>query len=661
MNKLVRDMYKVYTENPRKGSELAEQLINIAIKKKDLEVELEARYILTSYLRDSGKFKEAIQNIHSIKELVEKIENKTLLIKFATLAGLCYMDMGDNDKAEKFYNDALNVAEKNNLYKSIANILANKSVVKIYRGERIDALKILMRALNISKENKLVKEELHLYSNLAALFFEIGFFEDSLKHFSKALKICESGNFLYPKAVALINMGEIYNQFKDYDVGIEYTLQGLDIMKSLKIPHGVCHALINLSKLYLSKEDYEKSLSFAIEAKSSAEKYETKLHLIFALLSLGDIYFKQKKIRLAKINFKHAALLSEEGGFITQLAESYYKLTLFPTNSEKRIAENISICKKAIEFMESSGYNKNLNSYYKKLSDMYESIGDLDNAFKVIRKNNDSLEKLFNEKLAERVATLKVLFDTESNRRQTELLKQKNNELNRINDEKNEFLGIVAHDLKNPISSIKMLSDLILMDINSLEKSDLHDMICDINAGSINMINLIENLLDVNKIENKELMLNYEDFDLNEVILTIVKFFDHQIKQKGLEIKINKPEKEIIINSDRHSTNQIFENIISNAVKYSPVGKNAVIKITVRKTGHKKFKASIKDQGEGMTASEVAQIFKKFPKISNKPTAGEHSTGLGLSIVKKLAGILKFNLQCKSRKAHGTEFIITNN
>lgn len=660
MKKYVKSMGKVYSENPRKGSELAKQLINIAVKKKDLEIELEARYILTAYLRDTGKFKEAIQNIQSLRGLAGKIEDKTLLSKFVSLAGLCYMDMGENERAEEFYNDALLIAEKNNLYKTITNILANKSVVKIYQGNRIDALKILMRALNIAQENKLIKEQLHLYSNLAALFFEIGFFEDSLKYFTKALKICESGNYLYPKAVALINMGEIYNQFKDYDTGVEYTLQGLEIMKSLSIPHGVCHALINLSKLYFSKLDYERSLTFAIEAKEYAEKYETKLHLILALLSLGDIYFKQKKLRLARKSLNHAALLSEEGGFVSQLAECYYKLTLFPTTSENQIAENISICKKAIDFMESSGYNKNLNSYYKKLSDLYESIGDIYNAFKVIRKNNDSLEKLFNEKLAERVATLKVLFDTESNRRKTELLKQKNNELNRINDEKNEFLGIVAHDLKNPISSIKMLSDLILMDIDSLEKSDLHDMVCDINAGSINMINLIENLLDVNKIENKELMLNNEDFDLNEVILTIIKFLDQQIKQKGLVIEINKPEQEFIIHSDRHSTHQIFENIISNAVKYSPVSSNAIIKITVRKTGYKKFRASIKDQGEGMTATEVAQVFKKFPKISNKPTAGEHSTGLGLSIVKKLAGILKFDIQCKSRKGHGTEFIITN-
>src|SRR5690606_20865488 len=117
-------------------------------------------------------------------------------------------------------------------------------------------------------------------------------------------------------------------------------------------------------------------------------------------------------------------------------------------------------------------------------------------------------------------------------------------------------------------------------------------------------------------------------------------------------------ENEKEVNVDQFYTKHIFENLISNAIKFSPVGKNVYVHLYYE---DEKLKVEIKDEGPGISPEDMKKIFRKYQKLSARPTAGERSTGLGLSIVKKYVDLMNGKVWCKSTLGQGSTFIVEFN
>ncbi|MFW6276241.1 MAG: response regulator, partial [Bacteroidota bacterium] len=283
--------------------------------------------------------------------------------------------------------------------------------------------------------------------------------------------------------------------------------------------------------------------------------------------------------------------------------------------------------------------DKNSNSGREFISKRHETIGITKTGFKL------DIEAAVSEfKMGSRRMINIILHDITIRKKAELLLKEYNvaleNEVNertkelvKLNNEKNEILGIAAHDLKNPLSNIKMLAKLIKED-TSMTPDDINEFSTDILTASERMFELIKNLLDVNAIEQGKINLNPESFHLQLLINPQIEYFREQAKQKNITIHYNEGNKPVpLIYADRNAVNQIIENLISNAVKYSPLGSSVWVNIN---PGDKEIVLEVKDEGPGISTEEQSKLFKKFSRLSTLPTGGEHSTGLGLSIVKKL-------------------------
>ncbi len=247
-------------------------------------------------------------------------------------------------------------------------------------------------------------------------------------------------------------------------------------------------------------------------------------------------------------------------------------------------------------------------------------------------------------------------------KRYTEELEQSNKqlkilieELNKLNEEKDEFLGIAAHDLKNPISNIALIAKILINDEN-LSKEDIKGFANDILVSAERMLELIKNLLDLNKIERGELVLKPRLFNIVETIKFVISTYLEKAKEKNIIIKQDLNNKEIKIVSDENAVIQILDNLLSNAIKYSPFNKSIHIKLSDYKNY---LKISIRDEGPGFTDEDKKNLFKKFARLSAQPTAGENSTGLGLSIVKKLADAINAKINLVSSKGNGANFVLT--
>jgi two-component system sensor histidine kinase/response regulator len=262
-------------------------------------------------------------------------------------------------------------------------------------------------------------------------------------------------------------------------------------------------------------------------------------------------------------------------------------------------------------------------------------------------KTIESYRQHLEEKVAERTLELKEKNET---------LVKLNQQLLNLNKEKNEFLSIAAHDLKNPLSAIQSLASIIHNSYDKLSKEKLIEFASMIEFSSRKMFSLIKNLLNVNAIESKKIHLSYNTYDFHSCLQTVMKNYVETAKKKDIELQYQfKPEQNYSIFVDENALYQILDNLISNAIKYSPIGKTVFINLL---KSDNTVRCEIQDQGTGIEKQEQNLLFGKFSRLTPQPTAGEHSTGLGLYIVKKLVTAMKGKVWCESEFGQGAKFIV---
>jgi len=225
-------------------------------------------------------------------------------------------------------------------------------------------------------------------------------------------------------------------------------------------------------------------------------------------------------------------------------------------------------------------------------------------------------------------------------------------ELFELNQLKNKFLGIAAHDLRNPLVSIRGFSEMLVGgDIGSLN-DDQKEVLGIIRTVSQQMLDLINNLLDVAVIESGKLSLQLAHGCLRTLLEERINLIKKTGEKKQTTIKtVISDIPETVFDSGR--IGQVIDNLLSNAIKYSPAGSIVDVNLDLRDD---EAVISVKDNGPGLSDEDQAKLFGTFQKLSSVPTGGEKSTGLGLSIVKKIVEAHNGRVEVVSRPGYGSTF-----
>ncbi|MDY6994050.1 MAG: hybrid sensor histidine kinase/response regulator [Pseudomonadota bacterium] len=238
----------------------------------------------------------------------------------------------------------------------------------------------------------------------------------------------------------------------------------------------------------------------------------------------------------------------------------------------------------------------------------------------------------------------------------TQELEAKNQQLMQLNQDKNEFLSIAAHDLKNPLATIQTLANMIKTSLHQLTQEQLIRFAHLIEISSEKMFLLIKNLLDVNAIESGHIHLSAELFDLCHLVHTLVEDYRERAQVKNITLHVHCVEGKYPVFADPVATTQALENILSNSIKFSPPGKQVYIRL---KRDQQMIRCEIEDQGPGLSTADQAKLFGKFSRLTPRPTHHEHSTGLGLFIVKRLVEAMRGQIWCQSELGQGCVFIVS--
>lgn len=222
-------------------------------------------------------------------------------------------------------------------------------------------------------------------------------------------------------------------------------------------------------------------------------------------------------------------------------------------------------------------------------------------------------------------------------------------EANKIKD---EFLANMSHELKTPLNSINILSDLMVKNkTNNLDEKQLQNIEI-INKCGKDLLYLINDILDLSKLDAKEIKINPKRIDIKQMVNNIFKKFDIQAKSKNINFILDVDESLDFIYSDEEKIKQIINNLLSNALKFTHEGS---IKFLVEKDENN-LKIVIEDQGIGIAKENLEIIFDRFKQIDGSRTRKYSGTGLGLSICKELCILLNIVINVKSIVNKGTTF-----
>lgn len=233
-------------------------------------------------------------------------------------------------------------------------------------------------------------------------------------------------------------------------------------------------------------------------------------------------------------------------------------------------------------------------------------------------------------------------------------LHQKNRELEKLNNLKNAFLGMASHDLRKPMGVALMNVESLLTQADGPLTESQKTQVGYIGQTCRQVTRQLNDFLDIAQIESGRLKLNRADWSLGKIVTSRLSLHQKQAAEKAirLETSIEENLPEISIDPDR--AGQVADNLIENAIKYSP--RNSTVRVSLARAGNE-LRLEVRDEGAGLTVEQIANLFQAFKTVGTKTTAGERSSGLGLAIVKAIMEEHRGRIEVQSSPGSGAAFI----
>jgi len=276
------------------------------------------------------------------------------------------------------------------------------------------------------------------------------------------------------------------------------------------------------------------------------------------------------------------------------------------------------------------------------------------------RINGDSIERTFlfsahPVKYQEEDMIMLIIEDITNQQKQKERLEKQNFDLVAINEQKNRFLSIASHDLRNPIATMQACSSLLMKALNDKLEDDQKDLLDIIFTKSQYSLQLISDLLDYSKIEAGKLNLYLQDENFNSFFNYLLNNYTIMFRQNNLMLKANIADGLPAIKMDRNRIEQVINNLVDNAIKYSKSDDTITIECAAI-DNYLVF--SVQDCGPGIPNDELTKIFNAFHKVETTFHSRRNGSGLGLAIVKKIIDAHDGKVEVESELEKGSKFTI---
>lgn len=472
------------------------------------------------------------------------------------------------------------------------------------------------------------------------------------------------------------NLGSTYTYRKiDLKKGIDYYKKGLLFAKKIKDNDEVAYTQLNIASAYINSQDYKNGIKYLDNCRSYIENSDLIEAKISLYTNYGNYFSIANKNKEADSYYTKAITLSKENnsGLIdSNIAEVYldYSNFLFKIHQNVKAQYYLNLHKNLKEKIYSKEKIDNIKSIVNEIQfDEYErQIEQIENENQkhlIDLSQSRTIDILFGVVILVLLLLVISLFRNNRLRDKTnKILKTTNEELLIAKEKaetatqlKTQFVSTITHELRTPLYGVVGITNIIIDEHKELGNSP-HINSLKFSAGYL--LSLVNDLLQINKIEEKRIVLESMIFNISDEINTITDSLQFIAKKNNNKIFVEiDPEIPETLIGDKLRLSQIFMNLISNALKFTKYGNVTVIAKLDREEGTKKFITFfVKDTGVGIADADKEKIFEKFVQIERKE--GDYQgTGLGLSIVKKLVEIFGGDVKLESQEGKGTTFYFT--
>ncbi len=540
----------------------------------------------------------------------------------------------------------------------IANAIHNIANAHYYLNNLQKALMLYFEAMQMFET--LSDEGLYRsYINIGLLYVKIGNYADALNYNLKALKIAEKIGDKDKIAYSYNWLGSVYLKIRDIEQALMFYSKSLKLAQEVGSPESIGMAFGNMGIAYYEMKRYEESLEAIYQSKRIFEELNHTHHLAMVQLVVAQNYealkMEDEAIFFYEESLKNAKKSSNVGVEVEVLTN---QANLCLRRGEKE--EALHLLRNALRIAQKAQFKEHALKVQRLMVDVYRALGDFESALSAYESFYELEKELFNEESNRKIRNMQLTFELEQGKREMEMEKQKNAELMRLNKElseanrlKTELLGIAAHDLKNPLQAVLGYAELMMESVK--DPVVMKEYAQRIRTSSERMVEMITLLLQDAAISQGKITLNISEVNMSELCEAVVEFYRSRAEAKSQSIETY-IQPNCVVQADRQYLFQILENLISNAIKYSPQGKSIWVEL---QQDDKMLQLAVRDEGQGLTAEDKSRLFGKFQRLSAKPTGNESSTGLGLAIVKELVELHHGKIWAESEgKDKGATFFV---
>jgi PAS domain S-box-containing protein len=234
-------------------------------------------------------------------------------------------------------------------------------------------------------------------------------------------------------------------------------------------------------------------------------------------------------------------------------------------------------------------------------------------------------------------------------------LKEQNLALEKASQAKDRFLATMSHELRTPLNAILGFTGVMLMGLPGPLTAEQQKQLTMVQSGAKHLLSLINDLLDLAKIQSGKVELTFEDVDGKAVLSEVAAALQAVAAKKNLIFRVNMPPQAVVLRTDKRALTQILLNLVTNAVKYTDQGTVSVDLTQEQQEGRSVVLFRVRDTGPGISQEDQKKLFQAFTQVGAKKTEG---TGLGLHLSEKLAAMLGGSITCASEPGRGSEFLL---
>ncbi len=578
------------------------------------------------------------------------------------IAGQIYNEVGNYDLAIRLNKKALQVAERNRFLTIKGMVLNNLGNSYQKLGQYSEAIAFLMKALEIKLDQNDQRGIGNGYNYLGEVYIKKGDTATARMFFDRSFNIRQLDKDSFGISETYHNLGRLAQMGYKYDLAMKLYKLGLNYALAIDNPTATGFAYFSIGKLYYLKKNSIEAKKYLLNSFTIAKQIDNAIlqqanaHLLSIINEeLGD-YKSALEFKQIVLNLRDSLVYTQNKIITNLINDNIFSILPSENGLEKNDSDRLPsavlwslisvFCISLIIILHLVKKNQSTKKLYDQARIENKEIQDRLTSFnntleQEVSLRTKALQDEINEKQKVEAELNKALKRTEE-----------------ANTLKNVFLSNISHEIRTPLNGIIGFSNLLEAEIANLNNKELLGFANGISQSGDRLMRLLNNLIDISRIEANDMKLTLVPQNLNEIVNDIISLYTFKAYDKGLKLSYN-PQDIPDILCEKSTLERVLSDIFDNSLKYTEHG---TIEITTFYEPHQGIVVlKIKDTGIGIEKEYLPHVFEAFRQESIGYNRSFQGAGLGLPLAKRLVNLMKGKIEILSEKGVGTEVILCFN